>query len=63
MKALGENKTIEYLDVSTKTPSTNNLEFIKKVLKGAAFNAMKNGALTQLIARGCFSTNYYDHWL
>ena len=50
-KALGDNKTLEYLNMGVMTPgnSANNLN---SLFNAVAFNKMKNGPLTHLSVMG-----------
>jgi hypothetical protein len=60
--ALGENKTLEYLNVSRSNQTSSLNTQLKRLCKGIAFNAMKNGSLSHVIARNCLCFNTYDAW-
>lgn len=55
-KALGENKTLEYINVSRPMSDRSAVvSGLQRLFKGIAFNAMKNGSLTEVIAKNILS--------
>jgi len=50
-KALGENKTLEYLNMGVLTPGST-AKNLNSLFNAVAFNKMKNGPLTHLSVMG-----------
>ena len=59
-KALGQNKTIEYLNIDMDSTSQNSVSTtnLNKFANGLAMNKKKNGSLTTLSAKFLFKGGF-----